>query len=144
MIYTEQTKKAMLLCYQAHAGQLDKGGIPYVFHPYHLAEQMDDEHSTVTALLHDVVEDTQYTFEDLEAMEFAPEVIRTLKLLTHERGVPYLDYVKRLSADPIARKVKIADLTHNMDQSRMPEGKNVNQERTHRYRTALSFLLERN
>ena len=67
MIYTEWTKKAMKLAYKAHHGQVDKGGMPYVFHPFHLAEQMDDEISTVAALLHDVVEDTDWTLEALAA-----------------------------------------------------------------------------
>ena len=67
-IYTKQLCKAMELCYRAHAGQVDKSGMPYVFHPIHLAEQMDDEVSTVVALLHDVVEDTDISFADLEQM----------------------------------------------------------------------------
>lgn len=66
MIYTELTNKAIKLAYQAHEGQLDKAGMPYILHPIHLAEQMDDEISTCVAILHDVVEDTDVTFEDLE------------------------------------------------------------------------------
>ena len=70
MIYTEQTKKAMKLCFEAHKEQVDKCGMPYVFHPYHLAEQMTDEDTVVAALLHDVVEDTEYTLEDLKEIGF--------------------------------------------------------------------------
>ena len=65
MIYTDLTKQAMKLCFAAHKDQTDRSGLPYVFHPFHLAEQMPDEESTVVALLHDVVEDTPYTLEDL-------------------------------------------------------------------------------
>ena len=65
MLYTSLTKKALTLCFEAHKDQVDKTGLPYVFHPFHLAEQMDDELSTVCALLHDVVEDTDITFGDL-------------------------------------------------------------------------------
>lgn len=75
MIYTPTTKKAMKLCFQAHKNQTDKSGIPYVFHPIHLAEQMTDEETTVVALLHDVVEDTDYTIEDLAAMGFNGDVL---------------------------------------------------------------------
>ena len=70
MIYTEQTKKAMKLCFEAHKDQVDKCGMPYVFHPYHLAEQMTDEDTITAALLHDVVEDTDYTLEDLEKLYY--------------------------------------------------------------------------
>ena len=97
MIYTDLTKKALKLCFLAHRDQVDKTGQPYVFHPFHLAEQMTDELSTVCALLHDVVEDTDYTFEDLFAMGFPEAVVEVLRLLTHEESVPYMDYVKALS-----------------------------------------------
>ena len=83
MIYTPLTKKAMKLAFEAHKDQTDKTGMPYIFHPFHLAEQMTDEISAVCALLHDVVEDTAYTFEDLSALGFPAEVTDVLKLLTH-------------------------------------------------------------
>lgn len=70
-----------------------KGGLPYVFHPWHLAEQMDDEISTIAALLHDVVEDTDWTLEQLEAEGFPPESMEALGLLTHPEGQPYMEYV---------------------------------------------------
>ena len=74
MIYTELTIKAMNLAYNAHQGQFDKGGVPYIFHPIHLAESMDDEISTCVALLHDTVEDTDVTLEQL-AQVFPKEVV---------------------------------------------------------------------
>ena len=107
MIYTEATKKALKLCYEAHKDQLDKSGIPYVFHPFHLAEQMQDEDTTVAALLHDVVEDTHYTFADLEQMGFSETVIAALRLLTHDENVPYMDYVAQIKPNPIAKAVKL-------------------------------------
>ena len=97
MIYTEATKKAMRLCYEAHRDQTDKSGVPYVFHPIHLAEQMRDEDTTVTALLHDVIEDTVYTFDDLVKMGFSENVITALKLLTHDKSVPYMEYVAKIN-----------------------------------------------
>ena len=117
MIYTPLTNKAMKIAYAAHHGQVDYNGIPYIFHPIHLAEAMDDEISCCAALLHDVVEDTDVTMEEL-ALEFPDAVIRVLKLLTHEKGVDYFEYVRAIKADPVAVKVKLADLAHNGDQTR--------------------------
>ena len=119
MIYTPATKKALKLCFEAHKDQVDKSGIPYVFHPFHLAEQMKDESSTIVALLHDVVEDTDFTFDDLRAFGFNNDVIEALMLLTHEDGIPYLTYVAAIKKNPIARAVKLADLQHNSDLSRL-------------------------
>ena len=140
MIYTPLTKKALKLCFEAHKDQVDKTGLPYVFHPFHLAEQMNDEITTVCALLHDVVEDTEYTFSDLINMGFPNEVIEALKLLTHEEGVPYMDYVKNLSKNPIAKVVKIADLTHNSDTSRLDFVDEYALKREEKYKKALEFL----
>ena len=119
MLYTPLTCKAMRTAYDAHHGQVDKGGLPYIFHPYHLAEQMEDEISCCAALLHDVVEDTAVTMDALET-EFPPEVIAVLKLLTHREGVPYFDYIRQIRENPIAVKIKLADIAHNSDQSRCP------------------------
>lgn len=117
MIYTPLTNKALKIAYNAHHGQVDKCGIPYIFHPVHLAEAMDDEISCCCALLHDVVEDTDVTMEEL-AKEFPNEVIEVLKLLTHREDVPYYDYVQAIKGNPIAKKVKLADIAHNSDQTR--------------------------
>lgn len=142
MIYTEQTKKALKLCFEAHKDQIDKSGMPYVFHPFHLAEQMTDETATVAALLHDVVEDTDYTFSDLEKMGFGKEVISVLRLLTHSPEVPYLEYVSKIKENPIAKTVKLADLRHNSDLSRLD---NVSAEallRNKKYISAIRLLEE--
>ena len=140
MIYTPLTKKALRLCFDAHREQVDKTGLPYVFHPFHLAEQMKDEATTVCALLHDVVEDTDYTLEDLRAMGFPADVVDALALLTHDPAVPYMDYVKEIAKNPIARKVKMADLRHNSDLSRMDEVDEWAVKRTEKYKKALAYL----
>lgn len=119
MLYTPLTCKALQIAYSAHHGQVDKGGLPYIFHPYHLAEAMEDEVSCCAALLHDVVEDTAVTMEELEA-EFPEAVITVLKLLTHREDVPYFDYVRAIKTNPVAVKIKLADISHNSDQSRCP------------------------
>ena len=117
MIYTPLIQKAMHIAYQAHHGQFDKSGAPYIFHPIHLAETMDDEYSCCVALLHDTVEDTDVTLEDLKQV-FPSEITDAVALLTHDDSVDYFDYVRAIKHNPIARKVKLADLAHNSDQSR--------------------------
>ena len=92
MIYTELTCKAMKIAYNAHHGQTDKNGIPYIFHPFHLAEQMTDENSVCVALLHDTVEDTDITMKELEK-DFPEEVTDALRLLTHDKREDYFSYI---------------------------------------------------
>ncbi len=142
MIYTELTKKALKLCFEAHKDQVDKTGMPYVFHPFHLAEQMKDEISVTCALLHDVVEDTDYTPDDLRSMGFPEEVLTVLALLTHDESVPYMTYVEALSKHPIARQVKLADLRHNSDLSRLDEVDERAKERQKKYRQAIRKLKQ--
>lgn len=143
MIYTELTNKALRFAYQAHHGQLDYNGIPYIFHPVHLAESMDDEVSCCAALLHDVVEDTSVSMEDL-AKEFPPEIIEVLKFLTHEDGTDYFDYVRAIAKHPIAKKVKLADIAHNSDQTRCV-GSDLTEDQLaywkQKYETARAILL---
>ncbi len=144
MIYTEMTKKALKICFDAHKNQIDKSGLPYVFHPFHLAEQMDNEKEVVCALLHDVVEDTDTTFDHLINLGFDNEIIEVLRLLTHRDGVEYMDYVKDVKNNEIARKVKLADLKHNSDLTRFnPE--NITEKdlkRQKKYLNAITFLEE--
>lgn len=140
MIYTHLTRLAMKIAYDAHKDQTDLSGVPYVFHPYHLAEQMDDEKSTVIALLHDVVEDSRYDFEDLAIFGFGSDIIDTLKLLTRDKSIPYEEYIQKLSADPYAVKVKIADLTHNSDKTRCQHCSDKTESLRQRYAAALDYL----
>ena len=144
MIYTKLTIKAMSLAYEAHHGQKDKSGVPYIFHPLHLAEQMEDEISCCAALLHDVVEDTDITLEQL-AKEFPAEVVEAVRLLTHDPDTDYYGYIRGIKGSPIAMKVKLADLAHNMDASRFA-GVEVPKERIgyfrDKYTKALAILLE--
>lgn len=143
MIYTEKTKKALKLCFEAHKNQLDKSGMPCVFHPFHLAEQMETEETVVAALLHDVMEDTDYTAEDLKEMGFDGDVLDALLLLTHQDGVDYMDYVKKIKSNPIARAVKLADLTHNSDLTRLDVVDEKALERKEKYKKAIEFLTEK-
>jgi len=142
MIYTPLTKKAMKLCFEAHKDQKDRTGLPYVFHPFHLAEQMKDEYSTAAALLHDVVEDTDTTFEDLQKEGIPEKVIEALRLLTHSPEVPYMEYVAKTASDPIAAAVKLADLNHNSDMSRLDNITDKDIQRHKKYLDAISLLNE--
>ena len=121
MIYTPMVNKAIRLLYEKHKDQVDKAGLPYVFHPFHVAESMQDEARTIVALLHDTVEDTDLTFEELEAMGFGTDVVDALKCMTHQHDEDYFEYVKRVGTNPIAIDVKLSDLAHNMDSSRLCE-----------------------
>ncbi|MCD7866686.1 MAG: HD domain-containing protein [Clostridiales bacterium] len=118
MIYTPLTAKAMQTAYQAHHGQVDTTGVPYIFHPFHVAEQMTDETSVCAALLHDVAEDTETTIEELEK-DFPPEVTQAVRLLTRDPSMNYEDYIRSLKESPTARAVKLADLEHNSDETRL-------------------------
>ncbi len=144
MIYTPLTYLAMRIAYDAHHGVLDRSGAPYVFHPYEVASRMDDEVSTAVALLHDVVEDTEMTFEDLEAKGIPEEVIEPLRYLTHDPAVPYMDYICNIAENPVAIKVKLSDLEHNMDASRYCRPMTEREASKQRvYKEAKEFLLER-
>ena len=110
MIYTKLTKQAIRLCFHAHADQVDKSGLPYVLHPLHLAEQMGDEITTVVALL------------------------------THDPAVPYMEYVARIGQNPVARAVKLADLRHNSDITRLDCVTHRDLDRVEKYRQAMQLL----
>lgn len=141
MVYTANTEKAMRIAYEAHHGQVDKSGVPYIFHPIHLAEQMETEEECIVALLHDVVEDTDITFEQLEK-EFSHTIIEALKLLTHDNSVEYMEYVKKIKYNPIARTVKLADLWHNYDITRLKKITKKDMKRREKYEVAIHYLSE--
>ena len=136
------TKKALKLSFEAHKDQVDKSGMPYVYHPFHLAEQMKDENTTIVALLHDVAEDTDIAIDDIRKMGFNEEVCKALKLMTHDDNVPYIEYVKKLKSNPIAKAVKIADLAHNSDLTRLDVVDEKALMRVEKYKRAMEELLK--
>ncbi|MBQ1430147.1 MAG: GTP pyrophosphokinase [Firmicutes bacterium] len=123
-----------------HKDQVDKSGMPYVYHPFHLAEQMNTEDTVVVALLHDVVEDTDYTLNDLRGMGFPERIVEALSYMTHDDAVPYLDYVARIKENPIASAVKLADLRHNSDITRLDVVDEKALERVRKYEKAIKIL----
>lgn len=140
MIYTKMTKRAMNIAYKAHKDQMDQSGVPYIFHPAHVAEQMTDEDTTIAALLHDVVEDTDITLDELAVQGFSPTIIEALSLLTHDKSVDYTDYVRAIKANPIAKAVKLADLNHNRDVTRLDEIDDRARKWEEKYSKALEIL----
>ena len=142
MIFTPLTIKAMQLSYEAHHGQKDKCGVPYVFHPYRVAEAQKDEYAVCAALLHDTVEDTWVTPEHLEQMGFPDEVVSAVRLLTHDKKVPYMEYVRKIKQNSIAKAVKLADLHDNMNTGRLDKVDEAALKRLEKYREAEKLLLE--
>ena len=140
MIYTKKKKKALKMCFEQHKNQVDKAGMAYVFHPFHVAEQMNDEDTTIVALLHDVVEDTEITLDDLKSYGFSDEVIEALSLLTHDNKVTYSDYIKKVATNDIARAVKKADLMHNSDLNRLENITEKDIKRVEKYKKSLDYL----
>ena len=142
MKYTKLTKLALKICFEAHKEQLDKGAMPYVFHPFHLAEQMNTEETTIVALLHDLVEDTDYTIEDLVDMGFDKSITDAIALMTHADNVAYMDYVRAIKDNPIAKTVKLADLKHNSDLTRLETVDEKALSRREKYLKAIAILQE--
>jgi (p)ppGpp synthase/HD superfamily hydrolase len=142
MIYTPMTKKAIKLLFEKQKEQQDKAGLPYVFHPFHVAEQMEEEVTVTVALLHDLIEDTEVTFQNLSEMGFSQEVIGALEALTKGKKEDYCSYIKRLSENSIARKVKIKDLEHNMDLTRLSTVTEKDLKRVEKYKKSYQYLIE--
>jgi (p)ppGpp synthase/HD superfamily hydrolase len=113
-------ERAIRRALEAHSGQKEENGRPYLLHPLRLMLRMDTEEEMAAAVLHDVVEDTNTTLEDLRAEGFPEEVLAAVALLTHDkRKVAYREYIERIAADPLARKVKLADLEDNLNVQRL-------------------------
>lgn len=131
---------AIAVATDAHKGQYDKGGKPYILHPTAVAESLDDTEQKIIAYLHDVCEDTPLTIDDLSKMGFTASILHSIQLLTKERNMPYEEYLKRIKTNKNATEVKKADLTHNMDISRIPNPTDKDFARVEKYKKALSFL----
>lgn len=138
MIYTKMINKALNIAYKAHHGQKDKGNVPYIFHPYHIAEKFNNETDICVAILHDVLEDTFVSKEELEGY-FPKEVIEPLVLLTRSTHDTYFEYIKNICSNPIAKKVKIEDIKHNLVFERI-QNKTRNEKLKKRYLKALEIL----
>lgn len=132
--------KAIQIAVQAHAGQMRKNGTPYILHPLRLMFKQESEELMTLAVLHDVVEDTAITIEDLQQEGFPETVIKALKLLTHDDDTPYETYIEQIASNPMARAVKLADLEDNMNLRELPEITQHDLERTAKYHKAWKRL----
>ena len=117
---THVVEKAILIALNAHAGTLDKSGQPYILHPLRVMLAQQNNLTRIAAVLHDVVEDTDVSLEDLHEAGLPREAIDAIQLLTHAEDTEYSQYIQRLMSNPIARAVKLADLRDNMDVLRLP------------------------
>jgi (p)ppGpp synthase/HD superfamily hydrolase len=116
-------EQAIEIAVSAHKGQKDKADKPYILHPLRLMFKMDSENEMIVAVLHDIVEDTEWTFEKLISEGFNEEVINAVRLLTHDKKVPYKKYIEAIKTNKTALKVKLADLEDNMDIKRIAHPK---------------------
>ncbi|OJH34351.1 HD domain-containing protein [Cystobacter ferrugineus] len=133
---------ALELAVQAHRGQRDKAGQPYILHPLRVMARLDTETERMVALLHDVVEDTPYTLERLRELGYSEEVLGALERLTKAEGEDYAAFIERVRPHPLARRVKLADLEDNMDVRRLPAVTAKDAERLARYRAAWARLKD--
>jgi len=133
-------EKAISIAVEAHRGQKDKNGKPYILHPLSVMGKVQTETDKIVAVLHDVVEDTDWTFDDLKKEGFPSEVLDALDCVTKREGEAYEDFVRRSASNPIARRVKLADLEDNMDVRRMRGVTDEDLARLRRYRRAWALL----
>ena len=139
---TNQLAHAQELASAAHAGQVDKSGVPYVEHLRFVAEHVSGDDAKTVAWLHDIVEDTTVTLDDLRREGFPEHIVAAVDAHTHRPGESYLDYVRRASENPLTRRVKIQDVLHNMDLSRLDHVGPADVRRLHeKYIPALQILI---
>jgi len=137
-------ERAIEIAARAHASQIDKGGEPYIMHPLRVMLTVNTPSERIAALLHDVVEDTPITFEDLIEEGFADEVIEAVRALTKTKGESRLEAAKRAAANPIARVVKLADLADNMNLTRISQPAEKDFARLEEYKKVRDLLIEQN
>ena len=136
-------ERAIEIAARTHAGQVDKGGAPYILHPLRVMLRVAPGAQQIVAVLHDVVEDSDVTFEDLEREGFSAEVLAGLRAVTKIEGESYEDFVARAALDPVGSKVKLADLAENSDLSRIAQPSQKDLERVEKYRKAIAYLSAR-
>lgn len=125
---------------KAHKGQKDKAGKDYFLHPLYVSNLVNGEEAKIIALLHDVVEDTEVTLEDLRQLGFHSNVISAINAITKRSGEPYDEYIKRLSQNKLAVQVKLADLEHNSDLSRIANPTEKDYARVEKYKSTIEKL----
>ena len=138
-------EKALQIAARAHEGQVDKHGQPYILHPLRVMSAVEGDDARIVAILHDVIEDTSVTADDLRREDFGEPILEALDRLTHRKGEPYAEYVIRCKGHEIARRVKLADLEDNSRLSRAilrPDRIEPDLERVRKYLLAYKFLTD--
>lgn len=130
---------ALQIAQKAHAGQVDRAGKDYILHPMTVASYMDTDIEKTIAYLHDVLEDTDVTVDALRKI-FPNEIVDTLITLTHRKDESYFEYIQRVSKSKLAKKVKVADLLHNLDITRIKEPTKQDYERLEKYKKSILYL----
>ena len=140
---TDMLSKAIEVAARAHAGQTDKGGAPYILHPLRvMINCWEDCETKICAVLHDVVEDTAVTLDDLRKEGFSAEIIDALDCLSRRTGESYDAFISRVSMNEMACRVKLADLSDNMDLTRIPNPTKKDEERVEKYNKATARLSD--
>ena len=135
-------EKAISLATEAHKGQTDKNGDPYILHPLRVMARVQSETEKIVAVLHDIVEDTDYTIENLRDNGYSKQVLEAIECLTKRDGEDYDEYLNRCKSNPIARKVKIADLEDNIDIKRLDILKEEDLKRHNKYLRAWQYMTK--
>lgn len=130
---------AIQIALEAHAGQKDKAGEPYIMHPLRVMMVMETDEERMVAVLHDAVEDSALTLDNLRKAGFSPKVIESVDSLTRRNDDTYEQFIEKIK-EPLARKVKIADLCDNLNVGRIPNPTEKDFERLEKYKKALSLL----
>ena len=133
---------AIQLAIKHHKEQVDKAGQPYILHPLRLMMSLDQDVEKIVAVMHDIVEDTEITLEDLRNEGFSTDVIDAIECVTKKEGEDYDSFIDRISQNSLATKVKLADLEDNMDLSRLSEVTDKDLERLEKYKKAKERLLK--
>jgi len=141
MAYSTDIEAAKALATGAHAGQTDKAGLPYITHPERVASRLSTAEAQVVGWLHDTVEDTSITVQEIES-QFGPETAAAVDAISRRDGEAWSDYIDRVAANPVARQVKISDLIDNSNLSRIPHVTMKDVKRQAKYNRALKRLLE--
>jgi len=134
-------EKAISIAAQAHEGQSDKAGAPYILHPLRVMMKMSTEAERITAVLHDVIEDTDWTIERLRREGFRAEILDALDCLTKQDGEEYGEFIERVKLNPLAVKVKKADLEDNLNVARLKNVTESDTKRLEKYKQAMLMLV---
>lgn len=135
-----QSEKAYEIAKKAHLGQIDKAGEDYIKHPEKVASFVNSDEEKAVAYLHDVIEDTELTLEDLREYGFSEEVLKAVDVITKKKGQDYQTYINTVKENKLARVVKLADLRHNSDLTRLINITEKDRERKEKYQKAIDFL----